>query len=72
MHNWFQLLENGNEIGAAFFDFRKVFDSVPHRARALLSKLENLNLNPMLLRWVQSYLAGRTQQVVPNGITSDL
>ena len=69
-HNWFQLLENGNEIGAVFFDFRKAFDSVPHRA--LLSKLESLNLNPMLLRWVQSYLAGRTQQVAPNGITSDL
>ena len=32
IHNWFQLLENGNEIGAVFFDFRKAFDSVPHRA----------------------------------------
>ena len=68
-HNWFQLLEDGNEIGAVFFDFRKAFDSVPHRA--LLSKLESLNLNSMLLRWVQSHLAGRTQQVVLNGTTSD-
>ena len=24
-HNWFQLLENGKEIGAVFFDFRSAF-----------------------------------------------
>ena len=52
-----------------FDDFGKAFDSVPHRA--LLSKLEDLNLNPMLLKWIQSYLAGRTQQVVLNGTISN-
>ena len=41
-HNWFEMLENGNDVGAMFFDFRKAFDSIPHHA--LLGKLENLQL----------------------------
>ena len=68
-HNWFQLLESGSDIGAVFFDFRKAFDSVPHRA--LIKKLENIGKNPLLLRWIQSYLTGRSQQVLVDGETSD-
>ena len=45
---WFEMLENGNEVGAMFFDFRKVFDSDPHRA--LLGKLENLQVNYLLVK----------------------
>ena len=52
-----------------FFDFRKAFDSVPHRS--LLRKLEDINLHPLLLRWIHSYLSGRTQKVVVNGATSN-
>ena len=28
VHHWFQLLEEGKEVCAVFFDFRKAFDSV--------------------------------------------
>jgi len=48
-----------------FFDLRKAFDSVPHRA--LLEKLMQLNLNPVLIRWICSYLMGRRQKVVVDG-----
>ena len=68
-NNWFQLLESGREVGAVFFDFRKAFDSVPHRL--LLRKLEDINLHPLLLRWIHSYLSGRTQKVVVNGAASN-
>ena len=43
------------------FDFRKAYDSVPHRS--LLRKLEDITLHPLLLRWVHSYLSGGTQKV---------
>ena len=52
-----------------FFDFRKAFDSVPHRA--LIEKLENLQVNHLLVKWIHSYLSAREQQVVVNGSTSD-
>ena len=47
-----------------FFDLKKAFDSVPHRA--LLDKLHEINLHPALIKWICSYLANRTQQVVVN------
>ena len=56
-------------MGAVCFDFKKAFDSVPHRA--LVDKLKHINLNPVLLRWILSYLSGRRQQVVVNGETSE-
>ena len=69
-YEWFQQLDAGAEVCAVFFDLRKAFDSVPHRA--LLEKLKQLNLNPVLVRWICNYLMGRRQQVVVDGVTSEL
>ena len=41
------LLEAGREVCAIFFDFRKAFDSVPHRK--LLDKLQDLGLDERIL-----------------------
>ena len=59
---WFQQLEAGREVCAVFFNLRKAFGSVP-----LLEKLKQLNLNPVLIRWICSYLMGRKQKVVVDG-----
>ena len=42
-HDWFKLLEEGKDICAIFLDYRKAFDSVPHRT--LIDKLERIGLN---------------------------
>ena len=47
---WLRVLEDGKEICAIFFDYRKAFDSVPHRP--LMEKLFSLNLNPYLTCWI--------------------
>ena len=36
----------------------------------LLQQMEKLGLNPYLLRWIRSYLSGRTQHVVVDGCSS--
>ena len=41
-----------------FFDVQKTFDSVP-----LLRKLEDIGINPYILRWIRSYLTERKQYV---------
>ena len=56
---WLSLLEAGEEICAVFYDYRKAFDSVPHRP--LLNKLKSLQVNRHILRWVADYLSSRSQ-----------
>ncbi len=52
----------------AFFDLKKAFDSVSHRA--LLSKLSSLGVDNYLLKWLCDCLTDRSQCVVINRATS--
>ena len=63
--HWFSLLEAGREVCAIFFDYRKAFDSVPHRP--LLNKLESLGISSYVLRLIADYLTSRLQCVVVEG-----
>ena len=54
--HWFEIMEAGSDVGAIFFDYRKAFDSVPHRL--LVDKPISLHINPCLLRWIINYLSG--------------
>ena len=67
---WFKALEDGLEICAVFFDFRKAFDSVPHAP--LMAKVWSLGLDVNITRWLNNYLANRTQAVVVNGSESSV
>ena len=68
-NSWLQQLKQGRDIAAVFFDFKKAFNSVPHIP--LISKLQQLNLDPNIISWVKNYLSDRTQCVIVNGVTSD-
>ena len=50
-------------------DFAKAFDKVPHRR--LLHKLEYYGISGSTHHWINSWLSGRTQQVVLDGQASD-
>ena len=50
-------------------DFAKAFDKVPHRR--LLHKLDYYEIRGSTHKWISSWLSGRTQQVVLDGIASD-
>ena len=51
-----------------FFNLTKAFDSLSHKP--LLHSLSLLNLPPLCLSWLHSYLQGHTQQVIINGSLS--
>lgn len=52
-----------------FIDVKKAFDSISHKI--LLKKLELYGLGPECIKWFRSYLTGRVQKVVVNGVVSE-
>ena len=52
-----------------YLDFRKAFDTVPHKR--LLIKLKAHGIGEKLCAWIESWLTNRKQRVVINGEASD-
>ena len=59
-------LDKGKEIDAVFIDFAKAFDTVPHHR--LFLKLKSFGINNSILSWISSFLSGRKQRVLADGI----
>ena len=66
---WTQALDNGYGIDVLYLDYRKAFDSVPHKR--LLEKLKIYGVQGKLLTWIQSFLAARLMRVGIRGSFSD-
>ena len=62
---WFKSLERREDIICVFFDYKKAFDSVPHRM--LMECLSHLEFHPLILSWLCSYLSNRQQFVCVSG-----
>ena len=45
-----------------FLDFAKAFDSVP--LQRLLIKLDHIGVRGQVLKWIESFLAGRLQELL--------
>ena len=54
-------MDEGFGIDVLYLDYRKAFDSVPHKR--LLKKLKLYGINGKLLRWIQSFLEARLMRV---------
>ena len=62
-------MNEGKVTVATFIDLRKAFDTVNHPV--LLKKLKHLGVGGNFLKWCTSYLEGRSQKTVANGVNSD-
>ena len=68
INDWMIELDNNNIVDAAYMDFRKAFDTVPHQR--LITKLKSYNINGPILNWIISFLSERSQYVKINNSTS--
>ena len=67
-NEWFKSLDRKEDVICVFFDYKKAFDSVPHRM--LMECLSQLEFHPLILSWLCSYLSNRQQFVRVNGENS--
>jgi ribonuclease P/MRP protein subunit RPP40 len=67
--SWLKDIDNGEMTGLLLVDFRKAFDLVDHDI--LLKKLSTYRFNDIAMKWFQSYLNERTQQVSVGAHMSD-
>ena len=67
--NWLCNMNEGKMTGVAFIDLRKAFDTVNHTI--LLQKLHDIGATSVTLKWFESYLTGRVQQVFFKKTLSD-
>ncbi len=70
LDQWTEAVEVGDVIDCVYMDFAKAFDKVPHRR--LVGKLSAYGINQDIVKWIESFLTNRHQQVVVNGECSDL
>ena len=68
-NNIYKGLDLSKDVCLVFLDVSKAFDKVYHKG--LLFKLQQLGICGNLLKWIESYLEGRSQKVVINGVKSN-
>jgi hypothetical protein len=62
-------LDKGLPVDVIYTDFRKAFDTVPHRR--LIHKLSAHGISGKLLDWIREWLSNRSQRVVLGEYSSD-
>ena len=56
-----KVIESKSQLDVIYTDFSKAFDRIQHSI--LLRKLNRFGIHSNMLKWIESYLTGRTQQV---------
>ena len=64
-----QHVDKGQPVDVIYLDFQKAFDKVPHVR--LIKKVKAHGIDGKILKWIETWLAGRLQRVVLNGSKSN-
>lgn len=61
MNDLTKIIDEGDTMDMVYLDFKKAFDSVPHKR--LLLKLSGYGISGALLNWIKQFLSDRKQKV---------
>jgi len=67
--DWCLAISTGANTDVIYLDYSRAFDSVVHSK--LIAKLEHYGVNPIVIAWISSFLAGRVQCVRVGSCLSD-
>jgi len=67
--SWTEALDRGYGLDVLYLDFKKAFDTVPHKR--LLLKLNQYGISGSLLKWLENFLVGRRARVGVRGSFSE-
>ena len=62
------IIEDNGNVDVIYLDFAKAFDKVDHTI--VLNKIKSLGITGQIYNWLESFLRGRFQSVIVNGIRS--
>ena len=65
---WTRILDSGYGVDVIYLDYKKAFDTVPHRR--LLQKLSMFGIDDFTLQWILSFLEDRQMRVTVRGSCS--
>ena len=66
--DWTKAYDESQGVDVIYLDFRKAFDTVPHRL--LVHKLKQIGIQGSVLAWINAFLNGRRQRVIlRNGVS---
>ena len=64
LEEWTKALDEGLSVDCIYMDYRKTFDTLPHKR--LLGKLKSYRFTDQITGWITSFLIGRIQKVTIN------
>ena len=70
VHQIYQDINDGKDTCMVFLDVSKAFDKVWHEG--LIFKIQQMGIVGILLNWFENYISERYQNVVLNGVTSNV
>ena len=62
-------IEKGGQVDAIYTDISKAFDTINHAV--LIRKSELMGVDNIMLKWLSSYISGRSQKVKLHGYVSN-
>jgi len=65
LEEWTSALDDGYGIDAIYLDYRRAFNTVPHKR--LIMKLQNCGIDGSLLNWLKDFLTLRKMRVGISG-----
>ena len=69
LEKWTDIVDCGNCVDVAYFDYAKAFDKVSHRL--LLLKLKGYGIDGKILDWLKNWLENRRQRVMVGNAMSE-